>query len=101
MVAQYPVGGVAWDYLQYVIGLSQMGHDVIYHEDTWSWPYDPVRETASAVGDYSAGVLQRFFDSYWRRRLERNGITTICMKKVLGCPAKPLRRSGGDGGLIH
>ena len=58
MVAQYPIGGVAWDYLQYVIGLSQLGHDVIYHEDTWSWPYDPVRKTVSSDGGYSAGVEQ-------------------------------------------
>jgi hypothetical protein len=35
MVAQYPVGGIAWDYLQYVIGLAYLGHDVFYHEDTF------------------------------------------------------------------
>ena len=34
-VAQYPVGGIAWDYLQYVIGLAYLGHDVFYHEDTF------------------------------------------------------------------
>src|SRR5271166_1810040 len=41
MVAQYPVGGVAWDYLQYAIGFACLGHDVFYHEDTWCWPYHP------------------------------------------------------------
>ncbi|MGE3999649.1 MAG: hypothetical protein AB7I48_05490, partial [Planctomycetaceae bacterium] len=61
MVAQCPVGGVAWDYLQYVIGLSELGHDVYYHEDTWCWPYDPVRNTASPDGSYSAQFLQSFF----------------------------------------
>ena len=25
LVGLYPVGGVAWDYLQYVIGLSRLG----------------------------------------------------------------------------
>jgi hypothetical protein len=38
----YPVGGVAWDYLQDLNGLVRLGHDVYYHEDTWSWPYQPV-----------------------------------------------------------
>jgi len=31
----YPVGGVAWDYLMYVLGLARLGHNVFYHKDTW------------------------------------------------------------------
>jgi hypothetical protein len=61
LVGLYPVGGVAWDYLQYVIGLARLGHDVYYHEDTWSWPYHPVDATYTADGAYSADYLQRFF----------------------------------------
>lgn len=61
MVAQYPVGGVAWDYLQYVIGLARLGHDVFYHEDTWCWPYHPLRQTMTSDGSYSANYLKRFF----------------------------------------
>ena len=64
MAAQYPVGGVAWDYLQYVVGLARLGHDVYYHEDTWCWPYDPRRNSATDDPAYSAGFLQRFFDRY-------------------------------------
>jgi hypothetical protein len=64
LVGLYPVGGVAWDYLQYVVGLARLGHDVIYHEDTWSWPYHPVQKTHTAVGDYSAGYIQNFFRAY-------------------------------------
>ncbi len=26
----YPVGGVAWGYLQYAIGLARLGHDIVY-----------------------------------------------------------------------
>ena len=44
LVGLYPVGGVAWDYLQYVIGLSRLGHEVYYHEDTWRWPYHPLEK---------------------------------------------------------
>ena len=40
LIAQHPsLGGVAWDYLQYVIGLARLGHDVYYLEDSGQWPY--------------------------------------------------------------
>ncbi len=60
----HPVGGVAWDYLQYVIGLARLGHDVYYHEDTWSWPYHPIRQTVTDAGDYSANFIGGFFSRY-------------------------------------
>jgi hypothetical protein len=64
LVGLYPVGGVAWDYLQYAIGLARLGHDVYYHEDTWSWPYHPGEMTYTAQGDYSAHYLEGFFTRY-------------------------------------
>src|SRR5262245_29648476 len=40
LIAQHPhLGGVGWDYLQYPLGLSRLGHDVFYFEDTGEWPY--------------------------------------------------------------
>jgi len=45
LVAAYPVGGVAWDYLQYVVGFRRLGCDVLYLEDTGQWVYDPVAQT--------------------------------------------------------
>lgn len=41
LIAQYPLGGVTWDYVQYVLGLDRLGHDVYYVEDTGEWPYNP------------------------------------------------------------
>ncbi len=64
IVGLYPVGGVAWDYLQYVIGLARLGHDVYYHEDTWSWPYHPLERTYTSDGTYSAAFLRDFFRGY-------------------------------------
>jgi len=41
LIAQHPtLGGVAWDYLQYALGLHQLGHDVFYFEDSGEWPYN-------------------------------------------------------------
>ena len=63
-VGSVPVGGVAWDYLQYVLGLARLGHDVYYHEETQAWPYDPVRQTLSGDHDYSARYIDYYFRHY-------------------------------------
>lgn len=54
MIATYPVGGVAWDYGQYALGLERMGWDVFYLEDTGGETYDPTK--GEYGGDYSVGV---------------------------------------------
>lgn len=73
LVAQYPLGGVTWDYLQYVLGLSRLGHEVYYLEDTGQWPYNPL-EGGIAKGcsynvDYLASVMDRFgLGDHWMYR---------------------------------
>jgi hypothetical protein len=57
LVASYPVGGVAWDYLQYVQGLRALGCDVYYLEDTGRWLYDPGAQTFTADAAASARYL--------------------------------------------
>lgn len=64
LIGQYPLGGVTWDYFQYVLGLHQLGHDVYYIEDTGIWPYAPsedgtVKDCKYNV-DYLAGLFERF-----------------------------------------
>lgn len=36
-IGLYATGGVAWDYLQYPLGLRMLGHDVYYLEDTMQY----------------------------------------------------------------
>ncbi len=57
LVATYPVGGVAWDYLQYVQGFAALGCEVTYLEDTGQWFYDPHAETFTPQGDRGAAYL--------------------------------------------
>jgi len=45
LAATYPFGGVFWDYMQYLLGLFRLGHDVWYIEDTGKWCYDPRART--------------------------------------------------------
>ena len=63
-IAQYPLGGMTWHYLQYVLGLARLGHDVYYVEDTGAACYDPARGELSGDCrpgvDYLAGVMARF-----------------------------------------
>jgi hypothetical protein len=58
LVGQYAFGGVAWDYLQYVEGFRQLGHDVFYLEDTETWPYDPIGNTVTDDCSYNVSYLR-------------------------------------------
>ena len=70
LIAQHPaLGGVTWDYLQYVLGLARLGHDVYYFEDTGQWPYNldggPTRNDWIAYDptpnvNYLAKIMSRY-----------------------------------------
>lgn len=75
LIAQYPFGGVAWDYIGYLIGFRELGHEVYYLEDTGTWPYDPINQTISADCTYNVDYLERVmrffgFEEHW---IYRNG----------------------------
>ncbi|MEX0655027.1 MAG: hypothetical protein WD534_00450 [Phycisphaeraceae bacterium] len=59
LVATYPFGGVFWDYIQYVLGFRQLGHDVLYLEDTGKWCYSPTQQTFVERGNDNADYLHR------------------------------------------
>ena len=59
LIAQYPLGGVAWDYVQYPAGLLKLGHDVFYVEDSGQWPYNPLEGGLSDYCDYNVEYLAR------------------------------------------
>jgi len=64
LVGQFPLGGVAWDYFHYVLGLDQLGHDVYYHEDTWIWPYDPRVLHPTDSESYTVKFFEDFFAAH-------------------------------------
>ena len=99
MAAQYPVGGVAWDYLQYPIGLARLGHEVVYHEDTWCWPYHPQRRTMTDdetkdVYYVSASQLTQFAGDlfvatemdahFWILEPRGDGVRAVAVGSTLG-----------------
>ena len=62
LAATYPFGGVFWDYIQYLLGFRDLGHDVLYLEDTGRWCYDPVTTTFVEDGTNNAAHLQKQLD---------------------------------------
>ena len=59
LVATFPLGGVFWGYIQYVLGFVHLGHDVKYIEDTGKWCYDPELQTFVESGARNAAYLAR------------------------------------------
>ncbi len=57
LIAQYPLGGVTWDYIQYAVGLAKLGHDVFYFEDTGQWPFNPLEGGLGADCAYNVSYL--------------------------------------------
>jgi hypothetical protein len=72
-MAQYPLGGVTWFYLHYVLGLARLGHEVWYFEDSGQWPYNPTADGLVEGCEYNVGyldeVLTRFgLEGRWAYR---------------------------------
>jgi hypothetical protein len=103
LMAAYPLGGMAWHYLQYVLGLARLGHDVYYLEDSGRDPYNPVEGRPSHDCGYNvrylAGVLARFglADRWAYRAHEQSrwfGLPDAEREEVLGSADLLLNVSG-------
>ncbi len=75
LIGQYAFGGVTWDYMQYVLGFRELGHEVWYLEDTSAWAYDPVKQEPSADCSHNTGYLDRVMRTFdmGDRWIYRNG----------------------------
>lgn len=77
LIAQYPFGGVIWDYIQYALGFRSLGHEVWYLEDSGVWPYDPIQFTYTEDCSHNVRYLQKIMDEFdfQDRWIYRNGAT--------------------------
>jgi hypothetical protein len=53
MMGRCPFGGQTWLYLNWLRGLSRLGHDVWYVEDDTVWPYDPLQNSVTCDCTYA------------------------------------------------
>ena len=64
IAAQYPLAGVTWQAIHYLVGLRDLGCDVFYVEDSGAPPYDPtsggIGVTADANLAFLADVMRRY-----------------------------------------
>lgn len=65
-ILRYPLAGNIWAHLQYVLGLTRLGHEVWFIEEA-GWEdscYDPSREIMSSSPVYAIGVLQDLLERF-------------------------------------
>ena len=77
LLAQYPFGGVIWDYVQYLIGFHDLGHEVWYLEDSGIWPYHPIEQTYTEDAAHNVAALEKLLAEFGfgDRWIYRNGAT--------------------------
>jgi hypothetical protein len=65
-IVGYPLGGMTWHHLNYLLGLHEMGHEVWFLEDSgeYSVPYNPTTWTLEPDPSYGVAYLERTFASY-------------------------------------
>jgi hypothetical protein len=58
-----PLGDMAWHHLQYVLGLTDLGHDVLFMEDSEDYPacYNPDTFEITANPDYGLRFTESLF----------------------------------------
>jgi hypothetical protein len=60
----YPLAGVAWQFVHYLLGLKRLGYDVYYVEDSARDVYDPYANDFSSDPKANVHIVQKIFDSF-------------------------------------
>ncbi len=58
MMGRCPYGGQTWLYLNWILPLHKLGHEVWYVEDDSVWPYDPVKGTVTDDCSYAVAHVK-------------------------------------------
>ena len=63
-LVRFPLGGMAWHYLQYAMGLKKLGHDVLVIEDSEGYPccYDPSRHVTDTDPTYGLAFADKVLE---------------------------------------
>ena len=64
LAGQYPLGGIGWQAVHHLVGLSRLGHDVYYVEDSGAPPFDPRVNSIVEACSYSVAFLQSTMERF-------------------------------------
>jgi hypothetical protein len=60
----YPLAGVTFQFLHYLLGLRRLGYDVYYVEDSGRWVYDPVARSITGDALPNVSRVARTLDAH-------------------------------------
>src|SRR5690242_12035516 len=60
----YPLAGVTYQFLHYLIGLRRLGYDVYYVEDSGRWIYDPQINDLSPDASANVAVVAPILEQH-------------------------------------
>jgi hypothetical protein len=60
----YPLGGVAWQFIHYLLGMKRLGWDVCYVEDSARDLYDPIKNNFTSDPAANIGAVAPFLESH-------------------------------------
>ncbi len=65
----YPLGGMTWHHLNYLLGLEELGHEVFFLEDSGSYtiPYNPAIQRCEIDSSFGRAYLERTFAEFGLR----------------------------------
>jgi hypothetical protein len=63
-VGQMPLAGIAWQAIQYIVGLERLGYEVWYVEDHGANPYDPRQNSVVMECQYNVAYVRRMMERY-------------------------------------
>jgi len=63
-VAQMPMAGIAWQALQYLVGLEKLGYEAWYVENHGANPYDPRANSVMMDCTYNVDYLKRAMERF-------------------------------------
>jgi hypothetical protein len=63
-VGQMPLGGIAWQAMQYILGLERLGYEAWYLEDHSTNPFDPRLNSVVMNCEYNVAYVRRMMERY-------------------------------------
>ncbi len=103
-IATFPFGGVAWDWLNYLLGFRALGYDVYYYEETSERVYNPMKDRVIKSTynlEYLKNVMCEFgFSKKWCYCIRRTRRTDFQKNSYFGIDGKNIQKMFSTADII-